>query len=1157
MASTTSATEAANKNALSRVASLPGKVISHLVETLRDHPDHVSMLLVCKGWSKPVAEAMYRAPPLQSPDSFERLMGLLNTPLPYHPYPAMIRELDISGMAADNLYMGDLDAALGMCPNLEVFRLENCYHISNILIQSIAHHCPNLLQLDLPGCPVSDSFMPLLTKKCRHLLRLDMSFTNASIASIHPVILNSESLLELDLSECREAEDLTALDLSNKGFRRPLKSLSLRNTPVTDDLLRYAVSQCPELEIVVLESCPRITDDAVIKLISTCTRLRSIDLSFCDRITDLSLNALGARGDSSVLEELYLSACDLISPVAVQQMVQKIAGKLELLVLDGCERILGSFVQALSTTKGDELECTLERDAVRALASWVAPAAGAGGSMVTPPASPARPVDVTGGLKFEVSYVTTDDSRRKKANTGFAAAIIRSVVAPGEAVAAIAAAKGESVNNNNDPFMAGGSPQSLRKKSSRTLRHRRSLLGLSQRMEDEEDAIEAAKYERQEKIKEKRRSRTSSNTYDQYDNSSISRGAGASSPSAVLSPTSPATPPVDVVDSVAGAGVVAEPASVDDDTAKAAFFAKAAARGVKIGAPGETPVATTTPSGPSKRGSTSSLKATVPEFVPSTPVAPVAQPAGPQGTWGAGVPVAAAPGAAPVVGAPVRRPSSSADPWAQAPPSVVAATAAGVTPLASGKPLRRPSTGQPSGPPGPGSSTWTTPAGIAPSGVVGGAAAPGTPVTPVAAAGTPTPSGDGILLFSGRAARAASISKESAPEMAAAVAATTVATPEPGAAPAGADGENPVLIASGRRRTRGNSVTEDIRNAGIPVAGTPEPGAVGPNGVPTWINAPPSTPVTPAQMPWGTDPKVWNNPAQLTSSSSTWSTTSGPQQTFVDPWSKAPVPSSSILGPSNVINTNDPWAAAPPKSNLSSAVTPPIIPPAAVAPVAPLPFSGAADASSAAAPSTPAPVAPSNWTPTPVAPTLSPSLRMAASSGWTPATAGAAGSNAGAVAASAGNWGPSVPPVTPPTSTPGSPSGMKTPRPSSVSSARFGSVGVGAAGGAGTGNLANGAAARASWAPGAKAGIVGAAANKEAPVDGGFVFSNPKRGRMLLKLKIETKAGGHQTLSVHEFDDPQQLASEFVAYWDMQAFKEPLVRLITVRKNNVLRSRAH
>ncbi|KAI8849683.1 hypothetical protein BC829DRAFT_178339 [Chytridium lagenaria] len=213
------------------VSNLPLRVLANIVDYVTEHADHVSLMLVCKGWSKTVAQAMYRAPPLQSPDSFERLMGLLNTPLPAHPYPTMIRELDISGMAADNLYMGDLDAALGMCPNLEVFRLENCFHISNILLKSIAHHCPGLLQLDLPGCPVSDSFIPILVKKCQRLLRLDVSFTNATVASIHPVMEYSESLLELDLSECQEAEDLQMLDLTPRGFRRPLKSLNLRNTP--------------------------------------------------------------------------------------------------------------------------------------------------------------------------------------------------------------------------------------------------------------------------------------------------------------------------------------------------------------------------------------------------------------------------------------------------------------------------------------------------------------------------------------------------------------------------------------------------------------------------------------------------------------------------------------------------------------------------------------------------------------------------------------------------------------------------------------------------------------------------------------------------------------------------------------------------------------
>ncbi|KAI9329378.1 hypothetical protein DFJ73DRAFT_902335 [Zopfochytrium polystomum] len=1112
------------KSKASKVSSLPGKVISNIVDALRDHADHVSLLMLCKGWSKAVAESMYRAPPLFSSDSFERLMGLLNTPLPYHPYSAMIRELDISGMAADNLYMGDLDAALGMCPNLEVFRLEGCFHISNILVQSIALNCPNLLQLDLPGCPISDSFIPILTKKCRHLLRLDMSFTNATIASIHPVITNAESLLELDLSECRDSDDLTSLDLSNKGFRRPLKSLNLRNTPVTDDLLRYAVSQCPELEIVVLESCPKITDDAVIKLVNACTRLRSLDCSFCDRITDLSLNAMTVRGASSggsALEELYLSACDLITPRAVQQMVQRNT-RLCLLVLDGCEQIMGSFVQDYSTTRGDELECCLEVEQLRALANLrVEPAE----LLSTPPATPPRANTSTatvGGLKFEVTYATDSTSLRRKPNAGYAAS-------------AMAAAKEALANGNpfrrstviQDPEEYGGSPEGgvVRRRSS-TLRHRRSQLGLSVRQDDaDEETLEAARFERQEKIREKRRSR------------------GSMRAPTLVGESDDATKASSALKQISGP-LVAEPLD-EEMAAKAAFLAKAAARGVKIGPPGSAPSdPPTNPFATSKRGSISSLKATVPEFIPQQQQQ---QPQGP-GSLSSWVPPSANSAAA--------RPASAAgtaNPWSQQPAS--AWSAAG-TPTPA--PARRPSVGQPAGP-GTSPASWTAPTGIAPSPLVGGAPAP------VAAAPAAAPSVENpVLLFSGRASRASSrenLTQQTSPEPAA-------QTEEPSSTEEVA----PVLIASGRRRTRGNSISEETRAAVAAVASSAAPASAS-SDAPGWQSSAPAGGSSPA--PWGTDPTAWNNPAQLTSSSSTWSSTSvvsalqsvsvvpGIPGTpgFADPWSKAPgmaaIPpnsGSSILGPSAVINTADPWAA-PPSASTSAVSTPvtqtagfiaptvlspmqPVIPASSVAP----PVNAAAAAQWGPAPSTPV----SSTVPVPT-PAASSSSRPA-SVAWSPTAGGAQTAN---------GWTPSGGNPSPTPSAPGSPS--RPPRPTSIASGRFGLVGAGA--------VPN--PARTSWTPGmlasARNGSATAAAgegkeNGDADKDkekGEFVFSNPNRGRMLLKLRIETKTGGHQALSVHELDDPQQLATEFVAFWDMHAFKEPLVRLITVRKNNVLRSRQH
>lgn len=56
-------------------------------------------------------------------------MRVLNTPFPTHPYRKLIRELDISGSAADDLYMGDLDAALNHCTEMgmDLFLFLSCF----------------------------------------------------------------------------------------------------------------------------------------------------------------------------------------------------------------------------------------------------------------------------------------------------------------------------------------------------------------------------------------------------------------------------------------------------------------------------------------------------------------------------------------------------------------------------------------------------------------------------------------------------------------------------------------------------------------------------------------------------------------------------------------------------------------------------------------------------------------------------------------------------------------------------------------------------------------------------------------------------------------------------------------------------------------------
>ncbi|KAI8898834.1 hypothetical protein BC833DRAFT_619974 [Globomyces pollinis-pini] len=372
---------------------LPPAVAAGIVRYIDVKSDTLKLLLVCKVWSKAFTTALYENPLLENGDSFEMLLGLLNTPLPFYPYAYLIQKLDFVGSAADNIFMGDLDACLKQCVNIRTLRLERCFHISNILIQSISKNCPKLEQLDLPGCPVSDTFLPQLARNCQKLKRVDLSFTNMTIASLYHLVSNCPEILEIDLSECKPSDRLP--DPLGKKVASPLQYLNLRNSPVNDPFVRYIASQCGKLKTLILESCTELTDASLMKVANSCPDLVTLDLSFCDLMTDLSLQVFAIRastGNGGSLQELHLSACDSITPAAVYQLVQKCT-KLELLVLDGCEKMSGTYIKRMATYQSDDITCTYEAKELRKLASIPLKellAEDSNASYSTPPQSPPK-----------------------------------------------------------------------------------------------------------------------------------------------------------------------------------------------------------------------------------------------------------------------------------------------------------------------------------------------------------------------------------------------------------------------------------------------------------------------------------------------------------------------------------------------------------------------------------------------------------------------------------------------------------------------------------------------------------------------------------------------------------------------------------------------
>ncbi|KAI8808442.1 hypothetical protein BJ742DRAFT_853521 [Cladochytrium replicatum] len=443
---------------------VPPRVFRLIALYLPSNKDRVKLLLVCSDWSRSAAEAIYQSPPLNDSTAFERLTGVLirsgdansggatsswaADSSTYHPYHVLVRELYLSGPAADELTIGDLDRAMAMCVNLVSFHLERCLHVSNIFIQSLSRYCPLLQRLELSGCtPLSDIFIPQLAEQCVHLEAIDLSYTNVTVAGTLPVLVEKcQYLISVNLSNCRPSvvasrlggrrvsvtggplgldESLNGmmlavpngvsgfikitedneseppnmsqsrnpptsqrhlgvdrrrsrsalahrtpdarsmspgmraesplsptvssiwptLDFSSTSFTRPyLRYLTLPETDVTDDLIRFVAVHAPNLEAVNIQGCMSVSDDGISWLARSCTRMLVLDLGGCMRITELAIQALALNAISESLEELCIAGCKHPTPSSIQRLAKQSA-RLQRIICDGCPRIVGSYVQ--------------------------------------------------------------------------------------------------------------------------------------------------------------------------------------------------------------------------------------------------------------------------------------------------------------------------------------------------------------------------------------------------------------------------------------------------------------------------------------------------------------------------------------------------------------------------------------------------------------------------------------------------------------------------------------------------------------------------------------------------------------------------------------------------------------------------------------------
>ncbi|KAL2919106.1 hypothetical protein HK105_201376 [Polyrhizophydium stewartii] len=347
---------------------LPRRVFESLIQYL-EPTDAAKLMVVCQTWSGPAAEAIYQSPRLLRPDDFGALTALLTSRTTTYPYALMVNELSLEGAVAEEVLMGDLKAALKACTNLLRFRLKGCSHVSNLLAQFLGENVPHLVHLELPGCPISDSFMSNLVRGCKHLRHLDFSFTSITLASIPLLLRDCRHLESLDLtgvlapppswhgyeytsaqlqsfssssSLSSLSQDSGVAPMAVATFERPLVTrVSLSRTDATDATVRFLANHCPNLEHLFIDSCPHVTDQSLVSIAQHCPNLVRLDCSFSSNITDIGVQALAvhlnARGPSQLMA-LNLTACHHVTPKAVCLLAQECL-QLDCIILDGCDRI--------------------------------------------------------------------------------------------------------------------------------------------------------------------------------------------------------------------------------------------------------------------------------------------------------------------------------------------------------------------------------------------------------------------------------------------------------------------------------------------------------------------------------------------------------------------------------------------------------------------------------------------------------------------------------------------------------------------------------------------------------------------------------------------------------------------------------------------------
>ncbi|XP_043382054.1 leucine-rich repeat-containing protein 29 isoform X7 [Chelonia mydas] len=210
-----------------------------------------------------------------------------------------------------------LSLARSLSPSLRVLDLSSCVSITNVSIQAISSHLPQLIVLRLAWCKELTDWGLLGAEEpreeCNHRREnleqdpkaLSDSSWKESQKQPRASLQALQHLQELDLMACSKLTDTSI----TKVIRFPaLRQLSLSLLPEITDASLVAVARgCQSLEQLSMSHCGKLTDKGFMEAAGSLRRLQHFVISGCSQLTCQTLMAISR--ECRQLKSLDVSMC--------------------------------------------------------------------------------------------------------------------------------------------------------------------------------------------------------------------------------------------------------------------------------------------------------------------------------------------------------------------------------------------------------------------------------------------------------------------------------------------------------------------------------------------------------------------------------------------------------------------------------------------------------------------------------------------------------------------------------------------------------------------------------------------------------------------------------------------------------------------------------